>query len=306
MKKCITVILVCILFIMQSGLTLGNNTDAEVYGVNVRDELRYNSVEELQIAVATQYEAWTKGLENCDLRNDDMGVVVTLDSGNYAKYRDMTFWYSEDVGAWCSLRYEGNREEMNLYEVECMVEFVCSLFSGETGGFPGEVAQNIKSVKSKNPDAHQIQYFFKRINGINYTYSSKFESQLMKESTYNILYMTVMSYAEKEKLYIDSEDNVKLSFSDLINGEGDYQKLPGTGSGWYCVKGRLENTNVDQEGIITGILTDGTNKAPVTVNGYRMNSVEEYKNADVFYIRFDSQASMSENDGPSYIAIYCQ
>lgn len=68
----------------------------------------------------------------------------------------------------------------------------------------------------------------------------------------------------------------------------------------------MKEVQMSEQGEITGILTDGTNKAFLRVNSYRKNSLEECRKATVFYVVRGSRLDESNYDGPCYLATLCQ
>lgn len=279
------------------GTAFGKVTDAEIYGMSSRAPV-YVSVDEFQEAVHTLYENWTDGLEGCSLSDDEFGVMFTFPD----RSKNMLFSYDEEDNAVIgSLRYVADsREELDSEEVEHMVEFASVLLSGEAAGLPQEVRADIKSAVATSQQQVQLRSGFKRIHGINYAYNC------MASNHTNDFLMNITTYEMMRKRTEENEENVSLSLSDLIHYEGDYQYLSDTGSGRYRVEGRLENVQVSESGEITGILTDGTEKVVLRVNLFRRNSVEEFKNAEVFYIINGDDLNGGDYDAPCYLAIMCQ
>lgn len=278
----------------------GNETDPELYGTPSMAPA-YGSVEEFQSAVHTLYEGWTDGLTGCSLIDDEFGVMITFPD----RSKNMIFSYiEEDNGISGSMRVmAGSKKELDSDEVGQMIAFASVLFSGETAGLGQEARQDIK--RAVNQEDTQTRFGFKRINGVNYNYSCMVSSDRLPEAFRKYeFYMSITTYEMMRKL--EHENSLSLSLSDLINQEGDYRYLSDIGGGRYRVEGRMEEVQMSEQGEITGILTDGTDKAFLRVNSYRKNSLEECRKATVFYVVEGSRLDESNYDGPCYLATLCQ
>lgn len=299
--KYFTGLLAGLFFACGLGMTVfGSEADPELYGTPSMAPA-YGSVEEFQSAVHTLYEGWTDGLAGCSLINDEFGVMVTFPD----RSKNMIFSYmEEDNGISGSIRMiADSKQELDSDAIEQMISFATILFSGETAGLGQEARQDIKLAA--NQEDTQTRFGFKRINGINYNYSCMVSAERLPEAfRKNEFYMSISTYEMMRKL--EHENSLSLSLSDLINQEGDYRYLSDIGGGRYRVEGRLEEIQMSEQGEITGILTDGTEKAFLRINSYRKNSLEECKNATFFYVVQGSRLDEQNYDGPCYLATLCQ
>lgn len=281
--------------------------NAEVYGTPERAAV-YGSPKELQNAVTRLYEGWESGLEGYRIRYEDLGVTLTSNDSNYSVQKDMVFSCSDGftVGY---LRYEAEkREDMNIDEITQMAQFASTLMSGETAGFSEEVKQNLSGQAARFSKETSVYNWFKRINGINYTYGVIMfaDPPLNRARLRSQFIMSIAPDEMRRSSFHGSENIAAISIPELMSLEAPV--FPYTADGdmeYYRVHGKLQSIETDDSGTLTGKLTDGTNSIFVQVNAARSNTVEEYQNSSVFYIqKLGSQALNMR--GSEYIVFQCE